>query len=155
MAGKKYLYLGSREESYRINKDSIVYFEADGNYTRFVLCSKQEGMIAVNLGKVDDILAEELGSDAQIFIRASRKYIINWSYLYRICVLKGLLILSDGFNFEFKLKVPSTRLRQLKDLLEQGRNKYLPGKHESTSATARKEKAETRGNNGQKDSIGL
>ena len=34
---KKYLYLNSRDELYKIDIAKIVYFEAEGNYTNFYL----------------------------------------------------------------------------------------------------------------------
>ena len=44
---KKYLYLNSRDELYKIDIAKIVYFEAEGNYTNFYLSNKLKGAVCM------------------------------------------------------------------------------------------------------------
>lgn len=91
---RKYLYLNSRDELYRIDFTKIVYFEAEGNYTHFVLCNKLRGTVCMNLSKMQQILSENLKEQASIFARVGKSTIINLTYVYQIGTLRQKLILS-------------------------------------------------------------
>lgn len=116
----KYILLNLRDELYRVKLSTIVCFEAQGNYTSFVLRNKLKGTVCVNLGRVRDMLVKDLGSDASMFIRIGRRYIINREYIYNIQIAKHRLVLSDGATFAFQLTVSGVALRQLKDVLVSG-----------------------------------
>ena len=57
---KKYLYLNSRDELYKIDIAKIVYFEAEGNYTNFYLSNKLKGAVCMNLAQMQKLIAENL-----------------------------------------------------------------------------------------------
>ncbi len=60
----KYLYLNTRNELYRVEIANIAYFEADGNYTCFVLRSKQKGVVAMDLSQMQVVLSERMKEQA-------------------------------------------------------------------------------------------
>ena len=113
---KKYLYLNSRDEFYKVDISKIVCFEADGNYTNFVLCNKLKGVVLMNLSQMQTVLTESLKEEASIFARIGKRFIINLNYVYHIEVLRQKLTLSDGEVFAYQLPVSKEALKKLKDL---------------------------------------
>ncbi len=113
---KKYLYLNSRDEFYKVDISKIVYFEADGNYTNFVLCNKLKGVVLMNLSQMQTVLTESLKEEASIFARIGKRFIINLNFVYHIEVLRQKLTLSDGEVFAYQLPVSKEALKKLKDL---------------------------------------
>lgn len=113
---KKYLYLNSRDEFYKIDISLIVYFEADGNYTNFVFCNKLKGAVLMNLSQMQTALIENLKEDASTFARIGKRFIINLNYVYHIEVLRQKLTLSDGERFAYQLSVSKEALKKLKDM---------------------------------------
>jgi DNA-binding LytR/AlgR family response regulator len=117
---KKYLYLNSRDEFYRIDITKIVYFEADGNYTNIVLNNKVKGTVCMNLSSMQQILSTSLKKSAAIFARVGKRYIINLNYVYQIAVLRQKLELSDGENFDYTLTLSKEALKGLKEMFVNG-----------------------------------
>lgn len=112
----RYLFLNSRDEFYRVDISKLVYFEAEGNYTDFVLANGQKGVVGVNLAKMQAVLTQSLKENASIFARIGKRYIINLNYLYRIETLRQRLTLSDGDRFAFQLSVSKEALKKLKEM---------------------------------------
>ena len=77
-------------------------------------------MIAVSLEMSDEpkMIACQLGSEGELFIRIGKSLIINRSYIYYINVPKQKLILSDAQTFSHTVSASKEALRQLKELLE-------------------------------------
>ena len=113
---KKHLYINSRFELYRVELSKIVYFEADGNCTNFILVNRQKGVLCMNLSKTQSLLTQNLKEQAQIFARIGKRFIINLTFVYHIDILKQRLTLSDGVLFTFLLPVSKEALKKLKDL---------------------------------------
>lgn len=122
-----FLYLNSRDEFFRIDLNSLVYFEADGNYTRFVVGSDYRGMVGRNLASMQDLLKERLGTSTGKFARTGKRYIINLAYVAHIAILKQELTLSDGKSFTYRISVSKDALKKLRDLfLTQARQPAAP-----------------------------
>ena len=115
-ADTKYLYFNSRDELYRIDMRSIVYIEADGNYTHIVLRNGQRGTVCVSLMQMQGILDAKLEEHAAIFARVGKRYIINLQYVYHINSQKQHLSLSDGISFNYETSLSKEALRGLKEL---------------------------------------
>ena len=113
---KKYLYLNSRDELYRIDISTIVYFEAEGNYTNFVLSNKLKGSVCMNLAQMQKVLSDSLREAASAFARVGKRHIINLTYVYQIGTLRQKLILSDGEVFAYQLDISKDALKKLKEL---------------------------------------
>ena len=69
---------------FRVDISKIVYFEADGNYTKFVMCNGLEGVVCTNLTQMKNILSERLGETAGMFARIGKSYIINLNHISNI-----------------------------------------------------------------------
>ena len=112
-----YIFFNSRDELQRIEVSKIVYFEADGNYTDIVMVNKLRASILMNLGEMEKALAAQLGTEAQIFMRIGKRFIINLRYVYSINVLKQQLILSDYDHFAFQVTISKEALKNMKELM--------------------------------------
>lgn len=112
----KNLFLNSRDEMYRVNISGIVYFEADGNYTRFTMCNGLQGVVCMNLTQMKDVLSVRLGETAGMFARIGKSYIINLTYVFQIAILRQQLVLSDGKTFSYQLSLSKDALRKLREL---------------------------------------
>lgn len=113
---RKYLYLNSRDELYRIDISKVIYFEAEGNYTSFMLSNKLKGAICMNLAQMQQVLNDCLKESASVFARVGKRHIVNLTYVYQIGVLRQKLILSDGELFAYQLNISKDALKKLKEL---------------------------------------
>lgn len=111
-----YLHLNSRDEFIRVDVSKIVYFEADGNYTKFILINKLQGVVAMNLSHMQETLSNSLRENAIGFIRVGKKHIINSQYIYKLSPSRQMMVLSDGATFAYKLEVSKIALKQLREL---------------------------------------
>lgn len=118
----KYLLLNSRDELFRMDISTIVYFEADGNYTNFVLSDKVKGSVCMNLSEMQKVLSDSLKESACIFARVGKRHIVNLTYVYQISVLRQKLVLSDGKVFAYALNISKEALKALKDVFVKSAN---------------------------------
>lgn len=99
--------------------ERIVYIESDGNYSTVVLHDKTEHVFTMNLAHCQQLIEQQLGKDAEIFIRIGKQLIINRAYIFKINVNKQQLIMSDmALNHAFTLSASKEALKQLKIYLE-------------------------------------
>jgi DNA-binding LytR/AlgR family response regulator len=112
------LIFNSRDEMLRIDVPNIVYFEADGNYTYIVTCNKLKSAVCMNLGQMEDILAQRLNKEKKnLFARIGKKYIVNLDFIYKINPLKKQLVLTDFMNFSYQLDISKEALKNLKEMM--------------------------------------
>ena len=116
MNRSKYLYLNSRDEFFRVDISKIVYFESEGNYTNIILNNKMMATICMNLARMQEILNRSLNDDAAVFARIGKRHIINLTYVYHIAILRQILVLRDGENFEYQLQISKDALKRLRDM---------------------------------------
>lgn len=110
------LIFKSRDELIQVNPDEIVYFKADGNYSKMILSSGKEKLLTMNLTKVQMILDEQLGNQSALFERVGRDVIIRKAYLFTIQVLRKRLILTvPNCEKYFELSVSKEALKKLKE----------------------------------------
>ena len=112
-----HIVFNSRDEFLKVNLDRVVYFEAEGNYTKIVIANGLSGMVLTSLGRIEELLATRFREDCGRFARIGKRYVINLSYIFRINVLKQELTLSDQKSFSFTVPVSRDALKKLKDLM--------------------------------------
>lgn len=115
---KKQLIISTTIDLVRIAPERIVYIASDGNYSTLVQADGEVRMLSFQLGQIEKMIATQLGSDGNIFIRIGKSLIINRSFIYYINVPKQKLILSDVVSFSHSVTASKEALKQLKDLLE-------------------------------------
>lgn len=121
----EYIYFNSRDELLRVEASNLVYFEADGNYTRIVLANGFVGIVCMNLSKMEKMLSLSLKAKAKAFARVGKRHIVNLNYVLKINALQQSLVLSDQKSFQFDLDVSKDALKALKDM-------YGPKKEKSS-----------------------
>ncbi len=114
----KQLIISTSNDLVRIAPDRIVYISSDGNYSTLVQADGEVRMLSFQLGQIEKMIASQLGSEGNIFIRIGKSLIINRSYIYYINVPKQKLVLSDVETFSHSVTASREALKQLKELLE-------------------------------------
>ena len=117
--GNKVLIISNTNELVRVKPERIVYVESDGNYSTVVLHDKTEHVFTMNLAHCQQLIEEQLGKEAETFIRIGKQLIINRAYIFKINPTKQQLIMSDmALNHAFTLSASKEALKQLKIYLE-------------------------------------
>lgn len=119
----EYIYFNSRDELLRVEASSLVYFEADGNYTRIVLANGFTGIVCMNLSKMEKMLTLSLKSKAKVFARVGKRHIVNLNYVLKINALQQSLVLSDQKVFLYDLNISKDALKALKEMYGPKRDK--------------------------------
>ncbi len=114
----KQLIISTSNDLVRIAPDRIVYVSSDGNYSTLVQTDGEMRMLSFQLGQIEKMIASQLGSEGNSFIRIGKSLIINRSYIYYINVSKQKLVLSDVTTFSHPVTASREALKQLKELLE-------------------------------------
>lgn len=115
----KVIIISNSVELVRVKPERVVYVESDGNYSRMVLHDKTEHLFTLNLAHCQQIIEEQLGKEAQTFVRIGKQLLINRMYIYKVNVNKQQLVMSDMLlNHAFTLSASKEALRQLKAYLE-------------------------------------
>jgi hypothetical protein len=84
-----------------------------------VLTDQEEHVFSFNLSTFEKAIEQQLGTEAQLFLRLGKSLIINSQYIYYINVGKQEIILSDrSFPQKYKLSASKEALKNLKSLLE-------------------------------------
>lgn len=116
MNRKKYIYLNSRDEFFRVDISKVVCFESDGNYTHIIMTNMLRATLGMNLARMQKIISDSLREGASMFARVGKRHIINLSYVYHIAILRQKLVLSDGESFEYQINVSKEALKSLRDM---------------------------------------
>ncbi len=112
-----FLVISTSNELVRVAVERVVYISSDGNYSTLVLANKEERVFSFNLTTFQKIIEQQLGEEAQVFIRIGKSLIINRNYIYYINISKQQLGLSDmKLQHTFMLSASKEALKQLKEL---------------------------------------
>jgi DNA-binding LytR/AlgR family response regulator len=118
MSGKV-LIISNANELVRIKPERVVYVKSDGNYSTMVLHDKTEQVFTMNLAQCQQLMEEQLGTEAMTFIRLGKQLIVNRAYIFKINPYKQQLLMSNmQLNIAFELSASKEALKQLKALIE-------------------------------------
>lgn len=98
----------------RVSALDIICIKAEGNYSTIVMNDGEGHLVLFQLGQLEQLINEQLGADASLFIRVGRGVIINREYLYSINLPKQSLVLRAPSGYKEPLTVSRESLRQLK-----------------------------------------
>ena len=116
---ERYLIIKTRDEFLRLRINDILYLEADRNYTKLLLAAGIQFTFAINLGKIEEMLENQVNDSKLILIRVGKSYIINKNYILQINLPKQKLLMLTPGGKPRELIVPKEPLKTLKDMLEQ------------------------------------
>ena len=114
---KKVILFNSRDGLLRMDAERIVYFEADGNYTRVVSMNSLKATLGCNLGQTEQALTAQLAEEARGFMRIGKRFIVNLDYVFHVNMAKQCLVLSDMKHFAFQLPISKDALKKMKELM--------------------------------------
>jgi len=120
----------TRDELLRLNVEHILYFEADRNYTKLLLSEGIQFTFAVNIGKVEEMMAAQISDPNTMLIRVGKSHIVNKKHILQINLPKQKLLLLADEGKPRELTIPKEPLRALKESLEAevlGLNKNTSG----------------------------
>jgi DNA-binding LytR/AlgR family response regulator len=117
--GNKTIIISNANELVRVKPERVVYIFSDGNYSTMVLHDKSEHVFTMNLAHCQQLIEDQLGKEAETFIRLGKQLIINREYIFKINVNKQILLMADmTLNHVFTLTASKEALRQLKVYVE-------------------------------------
>jgi len=114
----RYLVFKTRDELVRIKIERILYFEAERNYTRLVLTNGIQFVFAVNLGKIEEILNNQIQDYASTLLRVGKSYIINKNHVLQISLPKTKILFASTDGKAKELILPKDPLKIFKETLE-------------------------------------
>jgi len=114
----RYLVFKTRDELVRIKIERILYFEAERNYTRLFLTNGIQFVFAVNLGKIEEILENQIQDYASTLLRVGKSYIINKNHVLQISLPKTKILFAAAEGKAKELNIPREPLKILKEALE-------------------------------------
>lgn len=119
LMSNKVLIISNANELVRIKPERVVYVKSDGNYSTMVLHDKTEQVFTMNLAQCQQLMEEQLGTEAMTFIRLGKQLIVNRTYIFKINPTKQQLLMSNmQLNIAFELSASKEALKQLKTLIE-------------------------------------
>lgn len=99
--------------------EDIVYVEADGNYSHLVLTGGEDVMLTLQIGKLAELIEQQLCSSASPLAKIGRSLIVNISCIYYINPQKQQIILRDRKSCtSHTLSAPINALRGLKEIFD-------------------------------------
>lgn len=106
----KKIILKDIHKTYYVKIDDILYCEADGIYTKFVLIDNQNILVSKNLKEYESLL-EPLG-----FVRTHHSFLVNPDKIRMFDKSEGgMLILDHGINIPVSQRKKETVLRMLEN----------------------------------------
>lgn len=114
----KHLIIATANDLVRIAPDRVVYISSNGNYSTLIQADGETRLLTFQLGQIERMIADQLGSVGNCFIRIGKCLIINRSYIYYINIPKQRLTLSDCRSVNFTVSASREALKQLKELME-------------------------------------
>lgn len=98
----------------RVSGMDIMGIQADGNYSTIIMNDGDSRIVLFQLGQLEEMISDQLGSDASMFIRIGRGLIINREYLYTINLPKQTLTLRSSTGSKMSFNPSKESLKQLK-----------------------------------------
>ena len=114
----QHIIISKGTELVRVPLDCLMYVEADGNYSKIITKDGRERLVLLQLGQVEDLIAEQIDEFEGEILRLGRKYIINLNYIHVIDIAKHVLIISDCAGCYHKLEASKDALIKLKSYVE-------------------------------------
>jgi DNA-binding LytR/AlgR family response regulator len=113
-----HIIISKGTEFLRIPQDKLVYISSVGNYSNVVTVDNRQRLVTYQLGQLEGMIADQLGSQGTNFLRIGRSLIINIDYIYLIDISRQELILSDCAGCYHELSASREVLIKLKAYIE-------------------------------------
>ena len=114
----KNLLFTTSTELIRVPSESVVYIQADGNYSSMKMVDGEEYVLTLQLGQMEMRISEMVEDDDNRFIRIGKSLIVNRDFITFINPTRQKMILSDSKLFRHELSASRDALKALKELIE-------------------------------------
>lgn len=112
------IIFNSRDELLNIDLARVVYFIADGNYTRVVLGNKIVCTVGFNLSKMEQTLAAYYKThQGPSFVRVGKSHIINLDCVLQVNLAKVRVVLAGEGEHVFTIEPSRDAVKKLKELM--------------------------------------
>ena len=122
MQMERFFIINKGTEMLRVPASRLIYISADGNYSDIVTQDNRKEMVSFQLGQLEDLLEEQLGSKNYSFVRLGRSLIINTRFVHLIDITKQRVVLSDCCGCYHDLTASREVLIKLKAYIETTEN---------------------------------
>ena len=112
------MIIKTRDELLRVKLSQILYFEADRNYSKLVLSNGVQFTLAINIGKVEELLENQYADITSFLVRVGKSHVINKNHILQISLPKQKLVLMGDEGKPREIGLSKEPLRVLKELLE-------------------------------------
>ncbi|MBQ0021645.1 MAG: LytTR family transcriptional regulator [Prevotellaceae bacterium] len=113
------LIISNSTDLLRIMPSDILCIKAEGNYSVVITSDGEKLLVSFQLGQVEQMIAEQLSTEAQAFIRIGRGVIINRNYIFTISIPHQRLGMRSAQGHSVQLEASKESLKQLKHFVEQ------------------------------------
>ena len=114
----KFIVISKGTELVRVPLDRLMYITSDGNYSNVVSLDGRSRLVSMQLGQIEDLIADQVGDSFSSSLRLGRGLIINLDYVHIIDVSKQQIVLSDCAGSWHELTASREVLIKLKSYLE-------------------------------------
>lgn len=111
------LCITTRDELTRVDLSAVVYFEADGNYTKIISENGLISLVCMNLSNMQSAILSIPKKKSLHLARVGKRFIINMKHIYRISVVRQEIVLSDQKTFSYTLNISKEALKKLKEIV--------------------------------------
>ena len=118
MTMNRHIVISRGTELHRFLLDALICVTAEGNYSYVLTLDGRETLVSLQLGQIEGLLSQQLGSGTRNFLRVGRGLIINLDYLNHIDVSQQILVLSDCRGLRKELSASRDALIKVKELVE-------------------------------------
>lgn len=109
----------SSQKVYLINPASLMYIEADQNYTNWYFSDGTNLFLSCQLGVCEELITSQIDCDVFTLARVGRSFIINFQYISLIDTTNKTLVLSSHNNVSKELSVSEDHLKLIKEAIIQ------------------------------------
>lgn len=113
-----YIIISKGTELLRIPQERLVYISSEGNYSNVCTADNRQRLVTYQLGQLEEMLGNQLGTKGNNLLRIGRSLIINIDYIYFIDISKQQLVMSDCAGCYHELSASREVLIKLKAYME-------------------------------------
>ena len=80
----RHIVISTSVDLVRVATEGVVYISSDGNYSTLIQADGGSRILTVQLGQLETLIARQLETDGNVFIRIGKSLIINRNYIHTL-----------------------------------------------------------------------
>ena len=94
----RHIVISTSVDLVRVATEGVVYISSDGNYSTLIQADGGSRILTVQLGQLETLIARQLETDGNVFIRIGKSLIINRNYIHLISQSSNLSFPTHGLS---------------------------------------------------------